>query len=110
LAGRQKDGSKILIRLQSMIPKKPAPGHSRPKDGVASLAYDPGVETGFPPEPVLGPAIGRTRVRSPLRRAKEGRKRSCSNKKLEPGCDFIKTDRALGHANDVSFLKTSKER
>jgi hypothetical protein len=25
-----------------MIPKKPAPGHSRPKDGVASLAYDPG--------------------------------------------------------------------
>jgi hypothetical protein len=27
-----------------MIPKKPAPGHSRPKDGVASLAYDPGWE------------------------------------------------------------------
>jgi hypothetical protein len=25
-----------------MIPKKPAPGHSRPKDGVASLAYDTG--------------------------------------------------------------------
>src|ERR1019366_9729148 len=34
--------------------------------------------TGFPPEPVLGPAKGRTRVRSPLRRAKEGRIRSCS--------------------------------
>jgi hypothetical protein len=30
-----------------MIPEKPAPGHSRPKDGVASLAYDPGVATGF---------------------------------------------------------------
>jgi hypothetical protein len=30
-----------------MIQKKPAPGHSRPKDGVASLAYDPGVGTGF---------------------------------------------------------------
>jgi hypothetical protein len=25
-----------------MIPKNPAPGHSRLKDGVASLAYDPG--------------------------------------------------------------------
>src|SRR3989304_5673392 len=37
-----------------MIPKKPAPG------------LDPGVGTGFPPEPVLGPAKGRTRVRSPL--------------------------------------------
>src|ERR1035437_1797650 len=28
--------------------------------------------TDFPPEPVLGPAKGRTRVRSPLRRTKEG--------------------------------------
>ena len=27
---------------RSMIPKKPAPGHSRPKDGVALRAYDPG--------------------------------------------------------------------
>src|SRR5665647_1810234 len=36
--------------------------------------------TGFPPEPVLGPAKGRTRVRSPLRRAKEGRVRSCASK------------------------------
>jgi hypothetical protein len=53
-----------------MIPKKPAPGHSRPKDGVASLAYDPGVGTSF-------------------------RKRSCSNKKLEPGSDSIQSDKAL---------------
>jgi hypothetical protein len=30
-----------------MIPKMLAPGHSRPKDGVASLAYDPEVGTGF---------------------------------------------------------------
>jgi hypothetical protein len=43
---------------ERMIPKKPAPGHSRPKDGVASLAYAPGVGTGF-------------------------RKRSCSIKMLE---------------------------
>src|ERR1035441_5207728 len=37
--------------------------------------------TDFPPEPVLGPAKGRTRVRSPLRRAKEGRTRSRARNK-----------------------------
>src|SRR6202795_850674 len=36
------------------------------------LGLDPRMEPGFPPS------------RSPLRRAKEGRKRSCSNKMLEP--------------------------
>src|ERR1700690_1883164 len=40
--------------------------------------------TGFPPEPVLGPAKGRTRVRSPLRRVKEGRTRSCGKQNLHP--------------------------
>ena len=54
-----------------MIPKKPAPG------------LDPRVGTGFPPS------------RSPLWRAKEGRKRPCSNKKLEPGSDSIRIDKAL---------------
>jgi hypothetical protein len=54
-----------------MIPKEPAPGHSRPKDGVASLAYDPGVGTGF-------------------------RERSCSNKKLERDDDSKKSHPALG--------------
>src|ERR1700675_810180 len=42
-----------------MIPKMPVPG------------LDPRMDTGFPPS------------RSPLRRAKEGRKRSCSTKMLE---------------------------
>src|ERR1035441_3755422 len=37
--------------------------------------------TDFPPEPVLGPAKGRTRVRSQLRRAKEGRTRSRARNK-----------------------------
>src|SRR5450759_1874780 len=37
--------------------------------------------TDFPPELVLGPAKGRTRVRSPLRRAKEGRTRSRTRNK-----------------------------
>jgi len=54
-----------LTQGASMIPKKPAPDLIR-------------VGTGFPPS------------RSPLRRAKEGRKRSCSNKNLEPGSDPIK--------------------
>ena len=43
---------------ESMIPKKLAPG------------LDPGVGTGFPPS------------RSPFRRAKEDRKRSCANEQL----------------------------
>jgi hypothetical protein len=30
-----------------MIPEKLTLGHIRPKDGVASLAYDPGVRTDF---------------------------------------------------------------
>jgi hypothetical protein len=58
-----------------MIPTKLAPGHSRPKDGVASLAYDPGVGTGFPSS------------RSPLRRVKARskkimRKQKASRKSL----------------------------
>jgi hypothetical protein len=62
-----------------MIPKKPAPGHSRPKDGVASLAYDPGVGTGFPPSrsPLL-PA----RSRSGFASAKAGRRVKARSEKI----------------------------
>jgi hypothetical protein len=74
-----------------MIPKKPAPGHSRPKngvaslaysrpkDGVASLAYDPGVGTGFPPSrsPLL-PA----RSRSGFASAKAGRRAKARSEKI----------------------------
>ena len=48
---------RIMLKQKSMIPKMPAPGHSRPKDSVALLSYDSEVGTDF-------------------------RKRSCSNKKL----------------------------
>ena len=48
------------LRRWSVDPKKPA------------LGLDPRVETGFPPS------------RNPLRRAKEGRIRSCSNKDTQP--------------------------
>jgi hypothetical protein len=114
---------KIMLKLKSMIPNKPAPGHSRPKDGVASLAYDTGsrvvpdfrraklrnsgkpefraVETGFPPSrSPLSPRRSRLR-RSQGRRAKEGQKRSCANKKLEPRSDSIKTDMALARLGEL---------
>jgi hypothetical protein len=68
--------------IQGMIPKKPAP------DLIRGGYRFPAFANRLRPKADFG-------SQEPLRRAKEGRIRSCSNTKLEPGSDSIKADKAL---------------